>query len=152
MELSPTPTRAGGGAAVTARSMAVWLIMISSGAESADALADRPCREHPRLVAPCFSIRGRMSYWNGAPTVRIWKVGTRRVLGVSEGRFKVEGYDNLPKEIAARLTWDSDLFGEFVVCPFTREQPGVMQLVCVDAATKLMTRPRSRISGRLIPS
>ncbi|MGH7712611.1 MAG: hypothetical protein ACREOG_15070 [Gemmatimonadaceae bacterium] len=89
-----------------------------------------------------------MSYWNGAPTVRIWKVGSRRMLGVSEGRFKIEGYDNLPRGLAAHLTWDTDLFGDFVVCPFTREQPGVMQLVCVDAATKLEARPRRTMSRR----
>jgi len=85
-----------------------------------------------------------MNYWNGTPTVRIWKVGTKRMLGISEGRFKIEGYENLSPDITARLTWDSDLYGNFVVCPFTREVPGVMQLVCVDSATKLVTRPRQQ--------
>jgi hypothetical protein len=135
---------------VTARSLlAAWLIAMPAATATTRVLDDRPCREHPQLVAPCLSIRGRMSYSNGAPTVRIWKVGSQRMLGVSEGRFKVEGYSNLPREITARLTWEVDLFGDFVACPFTRERPGVMQLVCVDAATKLETRPRR--TGRLAP-
>jgi hypothetical protein len=135
---------------VTARSLlAAWLIAVPAATATTRVLDDRPCREHPQLVAPCFSIRGRMNYWNGAPSVRIWKVGSRRMLGVSEGRFKVEGYSNLPREITARLTWDVDLFGDFVVCPFTREQPGVMQLMCVDAATNLEARPRR--TARLAP-
>lgn len=83
-----------------------------------------------------------MNLYNGAPSVRIWRVGTKRILGVSEQRFAVEGYCNLPPAIANRLAWESDLFADFVVCPFTREQPGVMQLVCVDSATNILVRPR----------
>ncbi len=83
-----------------------------------------------------------MSFYNGAPTVRIWRVGTSRMLGVSEQRFSVEGYYNLPASVRRRLSWDSDLFGDFVVCPFTHEAPGVMRLVCVDSATKVVMRPR----------
>lgn len=104
--------------------------------------AAKPCREHPQLVASCFTVHGRMNYWNGNPSVRIWKVGTKRILGVSEQRFAVEGYSNLPDEIAAKLSWESDLFGNFVVCPFTAEKPGVMQLVCVDSASNLVVRKR----------
>ncbi len=83
-----------------------------------------------------------MSFYNGAPSVRIWRVGTRRILGVSEQRFAVEGYCNLPAAIASRLSWDSDLFADLVVCPFTHERPGVMQLLCVDAAANVVVRPR----------
>lgn len=102
----------------------------------------RPCREHPQLAGPCTRVRGRMNYWNGTPSVRIWKVGTRRMLGVSEGRFSREGYQNLPPALASTLSWETDLFADFMVCPFTRERPGVMQLVCVDSATNLVVRPR----------
>lgn len=107
-------------------------------------MAGRPCREHPKLVGKCFTIRGRMNYWNGTPSVRIWPVGTKRMLGVSEGRFKIDGYVNLPAAIEAKLSWESDLFGDFVVCPFTPDEPGVMRLVCVDSATNLTVQARKR--------
>ena len=103
----------------------------------------KPCREHPKLGGPCFTVHGRMELHNGNPTVRIWRVGTNRILGVSEQRFAVEGYCNLPTVIREQLSWDSDLFADFVVCPFTRDKRGVMQLVCVESATHVVVRPRA---------
>jgi len=82
-----------------------------------------------------------MNLYNGVPSVRIWRVGTKRIVGVSEQRFCVAGYCNLPTSIRERLSWDSDLFADFVVCPFTPAEPGVMQLVCVDSATHVVVRP-----------
>ena len=102
----------------------------------------RPCRLHPQVNGPCFTVHGRMTYWNGTPSVRIWPVGTTRLLGVSEGRFKIPGYTNLPPDVASRVAWETDLFGDFVVCPFQDDQPGVMRPVCVDSGTSLVVRPR----------
>ena len=62
------------------------------------------------------------------------------MLGVSDGRFTEDGYRNLPDDIADRLSWDTDLYADFVVCPFTGEKPGEMQFVCVDSAKNLKTR------------
>ncbi len=81
-----------------------------------------------------------MNLYNGTPSVRIWRVGTKRIVGVSEQRFSVAGYCNLPPSIHERLSWDSDLFADFVVCPFTPEEPGIMQLVCVDSAKHIVLR------------
>jgi hypothetical protein len=83
-----------------------------------------------------------MSYWNGTPSVRIWQVGTRRILGVSEGRFQREGFRNLPEDIAAQLSWESELYADFEVCPFTQDRPGVMRLVCVQSARNRVVRAR----------
>jgi hypothetical protein len=33
-------------------------------------------------VAKCFVVHGRLSFYNGAPSARIWKIGTKRILGV----------------------------------------------------------------------
>ena len=63
----------------------------------------RSCKAHPALIGDCFTIHGRMRYYNGAPTVRILRVGTNRVLGVSEGRFLLPGYMNLPADLRALL-------------------------------------------------
>ena len=103
----------------------------------------KPCRDHPKLSGPCFGVRGRMNFANGAPSVRIWRVGTNRILGVSEG-YAGAGYCNLPPDILGRLSWESDLFADFVVCPFEPSRPGVMQLVCVDSATAISVRPTKR--------
>ncbi len=94
----------------------------------------------------CGTVHGRMTLWNGTPSVRIWVVGARRVLGVVQ---QDERFDDLPANIrrlwAAHgndAMWSSDLFGDFALCPVTRSEPGRMQLVRVVGATSLHVRPR----------
>src|SRR5690349_7925154 len=31
---------------------------------------NKSCKEHPRLIGPCFNVHGRLSYYNGAPSLR----------------------------------------------------------------------------------
>jgi hypothetical protein len=102
----------------------------------------KSCKDHPMLSGPCFKVRGRMALYNGTPTVRIWPVGTNRILGISEARFYLEGYDNVSEELVRQLSWDTAMFADFTVCPFTNEQPGVMRLVCVESAENVSIRKR----------
>src|SRR5215813_11311311 len=67
---------------------------------------EKSCRQHPLLTGRCFTVRGRLSIYNGAPARRLWKVGTKRVLGISEQRFSVAGYRNIPEDIENRLNQD----------------------------------------------
>ena len=92
------------------------------------------------LSGPCYKVRGRMSLANGTPSVRIWLVGTKRILGISEGRFYLEEYANVPEELVRQLKWDNVIFADFTVCPFTDDKPGVMRLVCVEAAENVERR------------
>ena len=48
-------------------------------------LKNKSCKDHPMVSGPCFKVRGRMAFYNGAPSLRIWPVGTERILGISEG-------------------------------------------------------------------
>lgn len=102
----------------------------------------KSCKNHPKVIGSCFTVNGRLSAYNGAPTFRIWKIGTRRMLGISEQRFQEEGYSNIPDEIRNRVNFETDLFGNFLVCPFTRQRAGEMQLVCIESGNKLETRKR----------
>src|SRR5262245_24065409 len=106
------------------------------------ATGNKSCSHHPKLIGPCVKVRGRLSVYNGAPALRIWKIGTRRMLGISEQRFAEPGYTNLPDDIRAKVDSDIELFGDFVVCPFTRQRAGEMQLVCVESGTNLEARKR----------
>jgi hypothetical protein len=117
------------------------LLMAASSAQENP--KNKPCKDHPSLSGPCFKIRGRMAFYNGAPALRIWPVGTDRILGISEGRFYVEGYDNVPEELVRQLTtFDTVMFADFVVCPFTDDKPGVMRLICVESAENVSIRKR----------
>lgn len=100
-----------------------------------------PCRAQPALVGRCFNVRGRLSLYNGAPTIRLWRAGTKRILGVSSV-YASEGYSSIPAELESRLSWETELWGEFLVCPFTRRRAGEMQMVCVESARGVVSRPR----------
>jgi hypothetical protein len=81
-----------------------------------------------------------MRVYNGTPSFRIWPIGSHRLLLVSEGRFGLEGYENLPKSIADKVSSSTDLYATFQVCPFTPQKPGVAQLICVDSAENMSVR------------
>jgi hypothetical protein len=103
---------------------------------------DKSCRQHPQLIGKCFTVHGRLSVYNGAPALRIRKIGTKRMLGVSEQRFAVPGYRNLPENIQSQINQDVDLFGDFLVCPFTRAKAGEMQMVCIEDVKNGKTQKR----------
>ena len=115
---------------------------IIAGATSAAAPEEKSCRQHPQVIGKCFTIRGRLSVYNGAPALRLWKVGTRRVLGISEQRFALKGYRNVPENIERQLNQDVSLLGDFLVCPFTQARPAEMQLVCIETGKHLVVRKR----------
>ena len=96
----------------------------------------KPCHEHPNLEASCFVIHGRLSMSNGTPEYRILRIGTKRVLGVSASHA-LPGYARLPESVATMLTWERDIIADFTLCPFTKDEPGRMQLVCIDNATNV---------------
>ena len=112
---------------------------LASGALSS-APQDKSCREHPRLVGKCFNVHGRLATYNGNPAVRLWRIGTKRMLGVSDQRFKEPGYSNIPAELLRQLDGESKITGDFLVCPFTRSKPGEMQLVCIESAKNTVVK------------
>ncbi len=88
--------------------------------------ASQACKTDPDIIDACFMVHGRLSAWNGTPTMRIWRVGTKRILGVRD--------DPLPKNLESEMNWGVEAWGDFEVCPFTKERPGVMQTVCIESA------------------
>ena len=65
------------------------------------------------------------------------------MLGVSEQRFAVSGYRNVPEEVQSQINQDVDLFGDFLVCPFTRAKAGEMQLVCIEEGRNLKAQKKN---------
>lgn len=121
------------------------LVLISPSASLAQEVGPRralqPCRAQPALVGKCFRVYGRLALYNGAPTIRLWRAGTKRVLGVSGG-YAREGYSSIPEELEQRLTWETELWGDYLVCPYTRRRPGEMQLICIEAGKGVSARRR----------
>ena len=123
--------------------LAVALVAVDIAATA----AQRPsrCRSDPELVERCRIVRGRLSVANGTPALRIWIVGTRRILGVSGWGMGETERELLPGNVWTALgdrPLDRDVFGDFEVCPFTRQRLGWMQMVCVASARNLVSRTR----------
>jgi hypothetical protein len=121
------------------------LVLILCGSVSAMSpplQTEKSCREHPQLIGKCFNVRGRLSTYNGNPAVRLWRIGTKRMLGVSDQRFSVPGYRNIPENLAKQLDGARVILGDFLVCPFTRPRPREMQLVCIESARNVVVKKR----------
>jgi len=116
-----------------------------------------PCKT-PENAASCYWTRGRITCCNGNPAMRMWKVGTKRILGILSGpnsqRHDLE--DSLHPELPSNLerayeaeykrrvamkdpdAGDSEpVFGDFEVCPLEAERPGWMQPVCIESAKNI---------------
>ena len=113
------------------------VVAMSSGEQEPQ---KKSCKEHPKLSGPCFKVRGRMSFSNGTPSVRIWPVGTNRMLGVSEGRFHLDGYENVPDQLVRQISWETAMYADFTLCPFTEDMPGETRFVCVETAENISIR------------
>jgi hypothetical protein len=99
------------------------------------------CKNNPRLVGACYLVHGRATFGAGTPALRIWPVGTKRMLGVTAGPIADDADKPIcPKEMLVFITGDERLFGDFEVCPFTPERKGSMQMVCVESAKNLVIK------------
>jgi hypothetical protein len=99
------------------------------------------CKGNPGLAAACYVVHGRMQFTNGTPDLRIWVVGTKHYLGVV-ARIPADDTENpkLPSNVEKKIRgFKTIVYGDFEVCPFSRETPGAMTMVCVESATKLVT-------------
>jgi len=103
----------------------------------------KSCRTRSNLVGKCFTVRGRLSVYNGTPSIRLWPMGTKRLLGVldPDNVSSAPGENTIPASVLNKLNFDRDVFGDFLVCPLTRSRPGRMQTICIESGSKLSVRP-----------
>lgn len=137
-------------------------------AHSKDAGAGKrkiPCKT-PENAAICYWTRGRLSvYEGGAPSYRLWKIGTRRILGIFNGPSHfppaIEEYDENPelpetllkayqadnrrmkKRTGTTWTIPPSVFADFEVCPLEPEKKGEMQAVCIESAKNIFVEPEN---------
>src|SRR5437868_1433484 len=91
-------------------------------------LAAAPAPVSGARSAPCFWVQGRLAFYNGNPSIRIWPKGTSRLLGVVSSTGKDEDPDALPAAVRAlRPSFDRTVWGAFRACPMTRDRPGRMR-------------------------
>jgi hypothetical protein len=81
-----------------------------------------------------FQVHGRLSLANGNPGFRIWIVGTKRILGVAESPPE---QPLMPSKLFD-LARENFVFSDFTVVPLTKDEPGVMRMVRVIRAEKIV--------------
>ena len=122
--------------------IAISLVVSSTAYVSAGPAA---CKVSSKLAGQCRTVRGRFFVANGTPSARIWIVGTKRLLGVTDGQGEPEGQSAIPDNVK-RLMGDGpfyrDIYGNYEVCPLEPEKTGRMQTVCIEQASHLSARDR----------
>ncbi len=98
---------------------------------------DQVCSRRGLFVDSCFTVHGRLRAYNGNPPYRIWILGTNRILGVDDNRGCVT-----PPALDSLIgVQDMVVYADIVVRPLTRNQPGVMRMVCIASARHVVARP-----------
>ena len=97
------------------------------------------------IASTCYWTHGRLSAYNGTPTMRLWKIGTKRILsihsgpGFKRGDQEENGDPDMPANLyPAFKPFETVIFGDFEVCPLEPEHPGEMQDVCIEAAQNIV--------------
>jgi hypothetical protein len=106
-------------------------------------LAAAPAQASP--AGPCFTVRGRLYVANGTPAVRLWPIGSRRLLGVHGRDGDAAAADLVPPQAQRLLDADpasAAVMGQFRVCPLAPERPGRMRPVYIDRAWNLRAAKR----------
>jgi hypothetical protein len=98
------------------------------------------CKGNPKVIGACYTIHGRATFGPGTPASRIWPVGTKRMLGVTAGPIADDADDPIAPENFAIPNDAVAIYGDFEVCPFTRERKGHMQMVCVESASHIFVK------------
>ncbi|HMC97397.1 MAG TPA: hypothetical protein VKG92_07090 [Flavobacteriales bacterium] len=106
--------------------ISLLLLVVCSPTQGQDLVLDHcACTTGSTPSDSTFTFRGRMSAWNGAPTFRIWRVGTNRMLGI-----RTVCLDQL--ELGELNPYEGyELWADFTVSAVTPSKPGVMQFICI---------------------
>ncbi len=123
------------------------ILLMSAAVESEPPAHARkiPCKTDA-IAGSYYWTHGRLQAGNGTPALRLWKTGTKRLLGIYSGpSVNFRGDDNgdnehpeLPDNISKRLSLAHPIvWADFEVCPLEPEKPGVMQPACIETAKNL---------------
>lgn len=118
------------------RAVATLCVAVVSGISPVRA-AERRCSLSPNLVGACFTFHGRLGFSNGTPDCRIWRVGTKRILGVLDPSESDQYNENPTLPRGVECYPGTITYADFTVCPFTKERAGEMQMVCVESASNV---------------
>lgn len=100
------------------------LLLVTTLVPTATVFADDGgCTKAPQPVAECRVVHGRLNSYNGAWGAVIWVVSTKHRLGIANDSA---GELLLPERLLSYLP-NSEIYGDFSVCPLSPERKGQIQ-------------------------
>lgn len=111
-----------------------------------------PCKTSEN-AAFCYWTHGRLSVYNGNPSLRVWKIGTKHLLGIYSGPSTFPprtSEDSESPELPANLENldgaldGGEIFADFEVCPLRPEHPRQMQPACIQSAKNIVVERSHR--------
>jgi len=103
------------------------------------ALAAIPSVLAAETSSPCMDVHGRVSIANGSPSVRIWPVGTKRMLAVVPDETDLS---QVPQIVRRYLDLNTRVYGDFTICPVEADRAGHMRKVRFAKAANLVVERR----------
>jgi hypothetical protein len=126
--------------------LALIAITLSTTSAPQPAPKRRMACKTPENATTCYWTHGRLSVANGAPSIRLWKIGTHRILAIHSGPNYKRGdnRENESPELPANVDWafksiNTRIFADFQICPLEPEEAGTMQSVCIESAKNIFT-------------
>src|SRR5262245_48301115 len=62
--------------------IALLLLVVTASVSARLFPQGRSCRARSDVAGKCFTVHGRLSVYNGTPSIRLWPIGTKRLLGI----------------------------------------------------------------------
>jgi hypothetical protein len=129
-----------------------FALVLSIGAprQPADTVsANQVCSHGNGFVAPCRAVRGRLRVYSDNVPLRIWPVGTSRLLGVQsdQSSFYLPVTCRLPEALSHIIGPDVDIYADFIVRPLASASADSMERVCVASISAMRVEHRSVRSG-----
>jgi hypothetical protein len=121
-----------------------WLLLFPTTNTTAESKPARriACKTSAN-TASCYWTRGRLSFYNGTPAFRLWKIGTTHLLGIYSGpsvsKYSLDN-ENPEFPVNVRKSFDpihNRIFADFEVCPLEPEKKGAMQAACIESAKNI---------------
>lgn len=128
------------------RWLATMVLFVAIPTWSSSTYTRRYVCKTPKLAPSCYWAHGRLEFTEGTPALRLWKIGTKRILGIYIGQETYPGYLNLdnedpelPANLEGRLKpFENRIYADFEVCPLVPEKSSTMQAACIEAAKNIV--------------
>jgi len=95
------------------------------------------------VVRACFNIHGKL-YVPANMRTRLWPLdGSKHEYAIhidDNGGGPTDFDPPMPESVRTLLNPQHNVFGDFTICPFTLEKPGMLQIGCIDSARHLVAR------------